>query len=88
MYAFEQEVKQAVLDGETVHYRVIPEYRGGRTVPYAFLMQAQGVTASGEIGIDQSDLVPNEVYSPVQGRSVNIGEVTENGIDVPTGVTP
>ncbi|WP_405883746.1 DNA/RNA non-specific endonuclease [Streptomyces sp. NBC_01136] len=88
MRAFEIGALYAVREGETVHYRVTPIYDGDRTVPAYYLMESQGVTADGEIGLDQSDLVPNVAFSPVPGQAANIGKVSVNGKPVPLGSTP
>ncbi|NDK25309.1 DNRLRE domain-containing protein [Streptomyces sp. TR1341] len=89
MRDFEKDVSAAVKLGQAVHYRVVPQYAGDRTVPYGYLMQALGTYNDGAIGINHSDLVPNEVFSPVLNRPVNIGRVaTDDGGEIPVGGTP
>ncbi|MFF3584510.1 hypothetical protein [Streptomyces mirabilis] len=49
MFYCEKQVKQAIGQGQVVHYQVTPVYMGPRTVPVAYEIQASG-TLNGKPG--------------------------------------
>ncbi|MDH2387249.1 DNRLRE domain-containing protein [Streptomyces sp. HNM0663] len=88
MYTVEAKVKRAIDAQEVVHYKVIPVYAGGRTVPVAYEMSARGVSPNGEPGIILDEVIPNFMYSAKFADYRNIGLVSRNGAPVPVGATP
>ncbi|MFE6417422.1 LamG-like jellyroll fold domain-containing protein [Streptomyces rochei] len=89
MFSYESQVKEAVKNGQVVHYTVTPKYSGARTVPVSFEISARGIMPDGSTGIAFSQPVPNSVYSPRKGWR-NMGTVTDSrsGLPVPTGPLP
>ncbi|MCX2928396.1 LamG-like jellyroll fold domain-containing protein [Streptomyces sp. NEAU-W12] len=87
MYFYEKQVKNAIDQGQVVHYQVTPVYMGPRTVPVAYEMTAHG-TLNGKPGLSLDDVVPNMMYSNKFKGWYNIGGVTYKGKAVPTGATP
>ncbi|PYC66769.1 hypothetical protein C7C46_30880 [Streptomyces tateyamensis] len=73
MYSLEKQVRNAVDSGEVVRYHVEPIYMGSRVVPVAYFIAAYGTDASGNPGFSLSDIVPNSLYSPKDGRWYNFG---------------
>nr|MDT0523313.1 hypothetical protein [Streptomyces sp. DSM 41633] len=55
------------------------ELEGNRVVPFAFRMQARGVTAGGAPGIQFDDEVQNIMYGVNSGRFQNLGRVVPEG---------
>ncbi|MBD0671754.1 hypothetical protein BU198_13860 [Streptomyces sp. CBMA156] len=68
MVKFEGMVYDNVKAGNSVKYRVVPRYLENRTVPYRFDMYALSSS-----GMNLAKGYLNEVYSPRDGRWVNIG---------------
>ncbi|MCX4589839.1 DNA/RNA non-specific endonuclease [Streptomyces sp. NBC_01549] len=87
MFYYEKQVKQAIGQGQVVHYQVTPVYMGPRTVPVAYEIEASG-TLNGKPGLSLDDVVPNMMYSNRFKNWSNIGTVSHQGKPVPTGATP
>ncbi|MEU5398821.1 LamG-like jellyroll fold domain-containing protein [Streptomyces sp. NPDC005963] len=84
----EKRVGDAVAEGQTVLYRVVPHYVGARTVPVRYEMMAQGTTPDGRRGIREHVSIPNSTYSVRFGHWRNLGTVVHQGVPVPVGATP
>ncbi|MET7810459.1 DNA/RNA non-specific endonuclease [Streptomyces sp. NPDC005395] len=69
MYTYEAQVKKAVAAGQTVYYRVTPDYKGNRTVAWQYRIQASGTNPDGSAGISISAQAPNEL---INGRNLGM----------------
>ncbi|MEU3660972.1 hypothetical protein AB0E77_14650 [Streptomyces sp. NPDC032940] len=89
MFSYESRVKEAVENGQVVHYTVTPKYSDAWTVPVSFEISARGIMPDGSPGIAFRQPVPNSVYSPRSGWK-SMGTVTDSrtGLPVPTGPLP
>ncbi|MEV7679883.1 LamG-like jellyroll fold domain-containing protein [Streptomyces sp. NPDC088341] len=85
MYTFESQVQEAVAQGQTVSYHVVPKYADTRTVPVSYEITARGITAGGRLGLVLDEVVPNMMYSTKSKLHFNLGLVSRNGQPVPTG---
>ncbi|WP_439681789.1 DNA/RNA non-specific endonuclease [Embleya sp. MST-111070] len=90
MRAFEEDVKNRIDGGLTVHYTVTPEYSGERTVPATFVMMAYGTNDTGLVQWSRSAVVPNSFYSATRQFWRNLGLANDPGtqLPVPVGNTP
>ncbi|MCF4140407.1 DNRLRE domain-containing protein [Streptomyces sp. Tue 6430] len=75
MYYYEKQVKDAIREGQVVHYQVKPAYMGPRTLPVAYEIAAHG-TLNGKPGLSLNEVVPNMMYSNKYEKWFNIGAVT------------
>lgn len=93
MEDLEREVFDAIAKKhQVVRYTVTPHYAGNRTVPYEFVITAQGVYRDGTRGIDrESVLIENKIWSIKNGQWHNLGRVFDDRMNpvspVPTGPT-
>ncbi|WP_052707758.1 LamG-like jellyroll fold domain-containing protein [Streptomyces rubellomurinus] len=71
---WEKKVKEAVEQGEVVHYTVTPRYDGDRVVPIGFEMKANGYKPGGVPGISFNKYVPNEMFSLSDQQWHNMGQ--------------
>ncbi|MFE4828718.1 DNA/RNA non-specific endonuclease [Streptomyces sp. NPDC056672] len=85
MYTFESQVQEAVVQGQTVSYHVVPRYADTRTVPVSYEITARGITAGGRLGLVLDEVVPNMMCSTKSKLHFNLGLVSHNGQPVPTG---
>ncbi|MFE1928176.1 RHS repeat-associated core domain-containing protein [Streptomyces asoensis] len=87
MAVYEDQVVRAIGRGEIVHYKVVPVYKGSRTVPVSYDLTAYG-TLGGKPGLSLAVPIPNMMYSNKFKGTYNIGLVNVEGGPVPTGTTP
>jgi hypothetical protein len=84
MYAYEGQVRAAVLAGQEVEYSVTPRYAGDRTVPFGFLVTAYGTNPDGTPGIQINQHIPNTL----KGQNLGLFVDPRTGAAAPTGATP
>ncbi|MER7582275.1 DNA/RNA non-specific endonuclease [Kitasatospora sp. NPDC097691] len=89
MNSWEDKARHAVDNGQIVHYKVVPNYAGDRTVPVAYEISAQGTYPDGRPGLRFDTVVPNMILSPSKGwRNLGLVTHTETDQPVPIGSEP